>query len=469
MRKLTLTLCAAALMSVHTHADAALIAEYNFNDGTADDSAGSFDLNAIGGGGTIAGGVLSLDGNNSSYYENTANGLGALNFTVSVWVKASVTNQGGFKGLFTNADNSTDAFSWQIDNNSGQFRAVAIDTAANITGPTSGDGAPVANRWQNVVIKKNGDVAASELWVDGTLVGTNTGNLGGLQEFRVGINRNSDNQYGGLYDKVQVYDSNESVADTFALGHLNQTNSWIAGLGGDSGGDSTWQPVVGSTNIAFDSNESLSPTGIASVPNAYSSPIGDGGGASSSAVFGGSDDASFETLIRLDNLTGNHIVWEIGGNGSGSNLALVGSELRFSTQSGSTANLMTASTTLDAGDLGEWLHVVTVITEPGDGTGTAELFVNSISVDSDTIGAAYNGWAGGDAFAVGHVQSTVAGTLSGLSNFDGEMALWSHYDFALSRQDVIDQAQHFGIPAPAALPAGLLMIVGLAARRRRIA
>lgn len=468
MRKLPLTLCAAALMTVSVNANAALLAEYNFNDGTGDDSAGSFDLTAIGGGGTISGGVLTVDGNNASYYENTANGAGANPFTVSVWVKATDTNQGGFKGLFSNADDpDNDDFSWQIDNNNGQFRVVSIEDNADITGPSSGDGAPVANRWQNVVIKKSGDVAGVELWVDGTLVGTNTGNPGGLQEFRVGINRNSDNQYAGMYDKIQVYDSNESIADTFALGHLNQTNSWIAGLGGDSGGDSTWQPIVGSNNVALDASESLSSTGIDSVPNTYSSVAGTGAG-NSDVLFGGSDDVSFETLVRLDNLNGTHIIYELGGSGSGSSLALVGSELRFTTQSGADANRMTTSTILDSSLLGEWLHIVAVITEPGDGTGTSELFVNGVSVDSDTIGALYNGWAGGNAWAFGRNQSTFAGSYTPTGNFDGDMALFSHYDYALSRQDVIDQARHFGIPAPAALPAGLLMIVGLAARRRRV-
>ena len=469
MRNKLMITGAVALTAFATTSYAALLAEYNFNDGTADDSAGSFDLADVpgSGGGTIAGGVLTLDGNSSTYYENTAYGAGSPSFTVSLWVNASNSNQGDFKGLFSNADLSTDSFSWQVTNSNGAFAAVSNDLVS-ITGPTSGDGAPIANRWQNVIVKKVSSSSA-QLWVDGTLVGSDNKNFGGLHEFRVGVNRNSNHQYAGQYDKIQVYTSNESVADIFALGRLNQTNSWIAGLGGDSGGDSTWQPIVGSTNVALDSSESLSSTGIASVPNTYSSLAGDGGGTSSSDVFGGSGDASFETLVRINDLAGTHIIYELGGNGSGSSLALIGGELRFTTQtSNSAANRMSVSETLGAGLLGEWLHIVAVITESGAGDDTLELFLNGVSVGTDTIAdAAFSSWAGGNAFGFGRTESTFAGTYSPTGNFDGEMALFSHYDYALSRQEVIDQAHHFGIPTPAALPAGLLMIVGLATRRRR--
>ncbi|MBI1368179.1 MAG: hypothetical protein GC162_05945 [Planctomycetes bacterium] len=467
------TAIAAAMMMglSSTAAHAALLSQYVFEGATAKDVVGTRNLSAVGAGATIANGVATFSGSSSNYMTASAfGGTAYTSFTVSLWVNTATANQGGFKGLFSNNTPNTAGFSWQIDNNSGAFRAVS-EQGVTITGPTSGAGAPAANKWQNVVLRKVSNTSA-ELYVDGVLVGTSTSNLGNLNSFRLGINRNNDNSYAGQYDGVQIWDSLVSPTEILNAGRYTPAHSWIAGKGSDVGGDNTWTPVIGGENITFDAVENLSDSSLTNINKTYTTPIGQGATTVSSTVFGGTGDVSFEMLFRVGNLTGTHVLYEIGGNGSGTSLILVDNELRFSTQTGSTANLMTLSTSLDAGLINKWLDATVVVTQSG-GTGTAMLYLNGVSVGSTSIASGYTGWAGGDAWGIGRIASTLAGTLTtGFTNFDGDIALFNHYAYALNGTSAAEIAAEHLIPAPTALPAGLALLVLCIVRRngfRRVA
>jgi len=205
-----IVLALATLSSTPIHA--ALVAEYNFDTGLTNSAGGSYSpLAVIGAAPDISGGSYHSDGNNANYLEVAPAVGGANPFTVSIWVWTTTANQGNYKGIFSNNDSPSDAYSWQIDSHAGSYRAVGVDIPTRSTPAT-------ANVWQNLVIRKTGG-SQGNFWLDGVQVGSNFGaNPGGLQEFRIGINRNSDNSFTGFIDKVQIWNSLESAAAIYAAG-----------------------------------------------------------------------------------------------------------------------------------------------------------------------------------------------------------------------------------------------------------
>ena len=440
-------------------APAALIHEYAFDQGDARDTAGTKDLTVVGGAGvTFDNGVASISTANTSYLQTTGyggTGFGAL--TVSVWVHTSNVNQGGYKGLFANNTSSTAGYSWQIDNHSGVYRVIS-EKGVSIVSTI----APTANQWENLVVVKSSS-SLSTLYVNGVSAGTDGSNLGNLDTIRVGANRNADNSYGGDYDSVQIWDSAENAAAIYTAGRFAPAHSWVAGAGGDTGGDSTWTAAAGGEDLTFDNPEALIATGLSGLAQAYASPLG-GSASSSSTVFGGSGDVAFEIVLRPADLTGNHVLFEVGGNGNGTAIALIDDELRFVSQNGA-ANVITTSTTLASEDIGQWLHVVGVIDNPNDGTAEMTLYLDGQSADTASIFAGYDDWAGGDAFGVGRVQNTVAGGLTGLAGFDGDLAAINHYARVLDGA-AVGEMHAAAIPEPASVLLMALAALGLVRRRR---
>lgn len=191
---------------------AALIAEYNFDKGLANSASALYSpLSVIGSAPDLSYGRYHSDGNNSNYLEVAPAVGGANPFTVSVWVWSDIADQGGFKGIFSNNDNGNADYSFQLDSHNGDYRAVGVDIPTRST-PAS------AGVWQNLVYRKTSG-SQGNFWVDGVQVGANFGaNPGGLQEFRIGINRNSDNSFSGLIDNVQIWNTAESAAAIYAAG-----------------------------------------------------------------------------------------------------------------------------------------------------------------------------------------------------------------------------------------------------------
>ncbi len=455
-----LLIAIALSVALASAAPAALIHEYLFDEGDARDTAGTKDLGVVGGAGvTFAHDLVSISTSETSYLQTAgygATGFGTL--TVSVWVNASNVNQGTYKGLFANNTASGAGYSWQLDNHSGVYRVISEQGVA-----INSSIAPTANQWENLVVVKTSGTQA-DLYVNGQHAGTHGSNLGNLNTIRVGVNRNADNSYGGDYDKVQIWDTVEDAAAIYAAGRF-PVHSWVAGAGTDVGGDSTWTATVGGVNLAFDSAEALIATGLSGLPQAYATPLG-GNNTSSATVFGGSGDLSFEVVVRPADLAGSHVLFEVGGNGNGTAIALIGDELRFVSQNGG-ANVITTSTTLDPGDAGQWLHVVGVIDNPNDGTAEMTLYLNGQVADAASIFAGYNDWAGGDGFGVGRVQGTVAGGLSGLTGLDGDLAAINHYARVLDGTAVGEMYGATGIPEPTSLSVMALAALGILRRRRR--
>lgn len=447
---------------------ASLIAEWNFDNGTASDSVGSADLAPVGGGHVISQGFATADGSNLSYHEAT-DPSDPAEWTVSLWVRTDDTTQGTFKGLFTNQTSSGAADSWQIDSNAGIFRVRSANANTAIDSPVSGVGSPVENIWQHVVIVK--DAGGVELFIDGAGVGSDTGNPGDLANYRLAINRNSDNQYAGLYDTVQVYDSAEDAQALFSLGRhkIAKTRSWVLGSGGDTSGDAVITNTTGGTNFDVAGGaQTVSATGKRDVGFAFTGGATAIGGDAMFGASGTQADASIELWFNATNTAGKHILFETGGNGTGTSIFLDGSILTFQTQQGG-SNVRTLTTDI-AGLTDRFLQVLGVIDFTGGGAADLTLYLNGNEVDTDSFGSGFTDWAGTDGTGLGTFSGTVTqNNQTGSTTFDGQIGVLNYYNSALDENTVGLLYAARTIPAPAALPAGLLLIGFVAARRSRAA
>lgn len=210
----SLVLAALGLSPVH----AGLIAQYDFDDLTVGDSSGSanqYDLGVFGSAPDTSQGAYYSDGNPDNYLAVAGPG-GMSDWTVSLWARVGQNgiDQGDFMGLFSNDTSPSEASSFQVDSHFGEYRL--ISSASNNQPFILGT--PVANTWQNIVIQKVGGNDA-QLFFDGGLVGSTGSNPGGLENFRLGVNRNTNRSFTGYIDNVQIWDdSNVSARQIYADG-----------------------------------------------------------------------------------------------------------------------------------------------------------------------------------------------------------------------------------------------------------
>lgn len=207
-------------------AQAVLLAHYDFTDGDlTDNELGAAETLTLTNQGdnliTIspAGSAIfpGESGDQADYLE-VERGLGSPAFTVSLWFKTDTVDQGGFQGIFSNNVSSGASFSWQVDVSDGTLRYVSATGGFNtITNADPGEPQIETGVWHHLVARKVG--GGADLWLGSEdrpleLLGTETLNPGGLQYFRLGVNRNSDNLYGMELANVKIYnDSEVSLAD----------------------------------------------------------------------------------------------------------------------------------------------------------------------------------------------------------------------------------------------------------------
>ena len=113
---------------------------------------------------------------------------------------------------FSNNTASGASWSWQIESFGGVYQW------RNQAG-TFVIGAPSAlGEWDHIAIRKFGG-SNGDIWLNGVLVTAALGgNPGGLQNFRIGTNRNSNNFWEGDVEDVQVLDSVEDPLALFLAG-----------------------------------------------------------------------------------------------------------------------------------------------------------------------------------------------------------------------------------------------------------
>ena len=209
------------LIATSIASQAALIAHYDFADGDRyDNEVGSnYTLTETSNGATVitttVEGAVSFPGEAGEAERDflaTPGPGGAAAFTVSIWFKTDTVNQGGFQGIFSNlTPNAPGNFSWQLDVNSGTLRLVSATAGfGSLTNSGAGEPQIQTNLWHHVVVRKTA-AGGSELWFGSEddaleLVGSGALNPGGLQNFRLGINRNNDSLYAMEMANVKIYD-----------------------------------------------------------------------------------------------------------------------------------------------------------------------------------------------------------------------------------------------------------------------
>lgn len=207
-----MALCLLAPPAAH----ATLIAHWDFDGGVADDVSGSavdYDLGAVGAGADLSGGFARFDGVEASpSFLEVSPGHGANpNWTVSLWLRSQGTlDQGGFQGIFSNNFSPSDLFSWQIESFGGVYQLRTTVSTFVIGTPTALD------TWDHIVVRKFGG-NDGDIWLNGVQVNASLGsNPGGLQNFRLGTNRNSNNFWQGDLEDVRVYDTVEDPLAIYA-------------------------------------------------------------------------------------------------------------------------------------------------------------------------------------------------------------------------------------------------------------
>jgi hypothetical protein len=204
-------------------ASAALIAHYDFTDGDLTDNevSANYTLTEIG---TVTANIdgsagFSGDDSTKSYLETAAlGGSGVANFTVSYWFKTDSFSQGNYQGLFS-TNNSSANYSWQLDSTGSNIRLVSKGN----TTLSYADSNLSVDTWYNVVIRKESGAGDNYTQVYITAEGEATPHLvmnqdanpGGLNMFRLGVNRNTDSLFRMDMSNVKIYD--DSTVDLGTL------------------------------------------------------------------------------------------------------------------------------------------------------------------------------------------------------------------------------------------------------------
>lgn len=219
-----------AILTAALPANAALLAHYDFTDGDLTDNevGATYTLNKVTNGADdlfiTTAGAASFPGDDGDAVEDYLQvtgpgGVGA--FTVSIWFKPPTVDQGGFQGIFSNLNaNVANNFSWQLDVHNGDLRFISAQGGFTpITNAEAGEPQIQAGVWNHIVARKVTGSSA-DLWL-GTettplaLVGTTAVNPGGLQQFRLGVNRNTDSFYEMEMANIKIY--NDSTVSLTTL------------------------------------------------------------------------------------------------------------------------------------------------------------------------------------------------------------------------------------------------------------
>lgn len=170
---------------------------------------------------------------------------------------------------------------------------------------------------------------------------------------------------------------------------------------------------------------------------------------------------SFEVFFRVDNLSGNHLIMEIGGSGAGLSLGMEGNNLIWASNPGGagTDDTVSVSTGIGTG----WHHAVGVWNRDSL---TTSLYLNGALVGDVALSAGTTGWVGGNEATLGGVNTSAATTmdLMSLTDFDGAIAAFNYYNEGLSAEQIEANFNAVFVPAPAS---AVLLAAGLVGTRRR--
>ena len=194
-----------------------------------------------------------------------------------------------------------------------------------------------------------------------------------------------------------------------------------------------------------------------------------GSGDSWQDVYGGPEtklDATWEMVFRPGDYTGNHMLFNTGGNGDGTGWVLLGSTIEFRFQDAANADRRNFRS-FDLSTLGpatDFYHVVGTADVAGQDEGIGELFVNGVSRDGPVTSSGTIGdWDGGDPAGLGGFNFNIPGTSSfAADTFTGDIAIFNYYgDEILAAGEISDNFNAL-VPEPSTLLLTLLGLLSLA-------
>lgn len=146
--------------------------------------------------------VFSFDGS-SSYLKYDIADMTIRNFTLSMWVKSTNTNQALYTSIFSSTDISSDTNSFQIDfDGAGNYEYRHNSFILNI--------GPATTSWQHIAIVSNG--SSHTTYLDGNPVATSTVDSDTIfYLYKLGVNRNTNVFYNGLIDDVLLFNKTLSA------------------------------------------------------------------------------------------------------------------------------------------------------------------------------------------------------------------------------------------------------------------
>ena len=218
----------------------------------------------------------------------------------------------------------------------------------------------------------------------------------------------------------------------------------------DTNGDTVWQNSTALSGFGLDlrtgvTRNAVTPSNHYGILSSF-----DFNGASTSGAYssvpaatlpGNPTDGAgtFELWFRPDELTKKYILIDSGTAqpGSGLSLRLNGTQLEYTVYSGSAEVVVTSniSTQLATGDFVQFTGSVRL----SGGTASVEMFVNGVSVGTDSA-SGFTSWSDmTENFALGNIDGSLnVFDVTGADPFAGEMAIFRFYDTALSGAQVLN-------------------------------
>ena len=437
--------------------------------------------------------ALDFDGTNDHVVATGYKGVtGTSARSMSAWINTSDLSAAI---VSWGQDSAGQKWTFRVQNTNGTTGAIRAEVSG---GYIVGNLDVADGQWHHVAATWEDDgspnVTDVKLYVDGARQATSARqgqamNTASNADVQIGTSVPGDTKYfQGQIDEVRVYDHALSGREVrlLATGSTMPVASLNYDAGLDTDGDSEWEDTVGLyatgsgldfqlTGVTRRSSVSTSRAGIRASYAFDGSATANLGPSNMEDEFRGNPTdnvASFEIWFKPSDLSGQEILWEIGGSTDGASLTLNDNLLQLVAKDDSNTGGIAADLTGLAND---FIQAVAVIDRDSE---TLRLFVNGVESAGSLVSLGnLADWAGNDGGTDGALGSShgnavggsggALGNLNGYGNFVGDLALFRMYTEALSPEDVRELYVATAVPEPCTLTLLGLGGIGLLCRRRR--